>query len=580
LIIPYHIYCILRGVVLGYGDVCSTEHAASASELELELRPNALDGIDGAGSLPPAFRPFPEGLAVAPSRILQGLEVVWSDENSDVLLLRLNNEISEEFAPYKLGWDASGRPRRRRASATIHHSAGDAKKLSLSEEPLAMIPWREPEPSHWVVRWTDGATQSGSSGATLFDVTSGLGLGVLTGGPPPRDCRTGVDLFGSFYYAWNAGLWRHLSPDASHDVIKQGASYESNGPGIIVTPARVIVRERPDSVAALRVRLSDPPLPEETVAVNVSVVLPPGSTLFNATSIASANNIVVQTPEIVFDSENWNLTQDVFLLPGQSADPAASHDPEAFKIVLQLRSDTRPELHKRSVVPALRIGDAPPGLSPEFPIMLAGGQMGLQAFEAGEIAADAASMGPVELGSPLHTPEVAGTVVFYNVTVSNSVRLDVGACSPDSPLQVVIYRESEATWSSTEPCATTDALDCENMDDVQVRGASIVLRAILVLLKRVCFATLRTKARTLMHMYVGSSNIRILSMLFIQGCSGLLNIVLDGPASSVAEPFTIAIRTKDGSPARYVLSIRQTTAHGLLFAADDSRAIQDITGSP
>lgn len=87
-------------------------------------------------------------------------------------------------------------------------------------------------------------------------------LFAYAGGPTPAGCTGGVDLFGSIYAAWNHGLWQYLSqygPDT--DVIKEGREGVPDGPGLVVTPSELIVRERPEgeSVEALKVKLSGPP---------------------------------------------------------------------------------------------------------------------------------------------------------------------------------------------------------------------------------------------------------------------------------------------------------------------------------
>lgn len=133
------------------------------------------------GHAPPELLNTSSDSKVDPSRVLQGLEVVWSDEESDTLLLRLNNELPEDFTPYFLGWDATGDKLGVDEYGCVHHASGDTKKLSTTSIPPTLTPWIGEEPSHWVVRWMDGATESGSSGASLVDGSSGLCLGVLTG---------------------------------------------------------------------------------------------------------------------------------------------------------------------------------------------------------------------------------------------------------------------------------------------------------------------------------------------------------------------------------------------------------------
>ena len=46
------------------------------------------------------------------------------------------------------------------------------------------------------VQWTQGATQSGSSGAALIDADSRKLVGILTGGTTTCDIFSGADYFG------------------------------------------------------------------------------------------------------------------------------------------------------------------------------------------------------------------------------------------------------------------------------------------------------------------------------------------------------------------------------------------------
>lgn len=147
---------------------------------QMDQRP--LNESTGIGFTPPELlREDPRSPLIDPNHVLQGLEVVWSDEESDVLLLRLNNELPEDSRPYYLGWDATGAKLGPGKYGCVHHASGDIKKLSLTDIPPELRTWVAPEASHWAVQWTNGATESGSSGATLVEASSGLGLGVLTG---------------------------------------------------------------------------------------------------------------------------------------------------------------------------------------------------------------------------------------------------------------------------------------------------------------------------------------------------------------------------------------------------------------
>lgn len=82
------------------------------------------------------------------------------------------------------------------------------------------------------------------------------------GGPTPSSCSGGIDLFGSLYSAWNAGLWEFLSSNGTDsEVVKQGREGISDGPGIVANPSKLLIREKPSDIAveAIKVKLSGPP---------------------------------------------------------------------------------------------------------------------------------------------------------------------------------------------------------------------------------------------------------------------------------------------------------------------------------
>jgi hypothetical protein len=245
---------------------------------------------------------------VAPYQVMQGLELVWANEDSDVMLLQLNNEIPEgaavadargeqlhredctaaqgspprrpprlrssssraellpafflsnlraAFGAYFLGWDASAPPRAPSGSLTIHHSAGDAKKLTQTSLPLTPVFWKVPGvPTHVRANWTQGVTETGSSGATLVDAGTGLGVGVLTGGGLARSCRGGSeDMFGTLWAAWDLGLWRFLSPEGPDARTRmEGRPAAADGPGLLVLPARLVLRETTQIKRVLQVK--------------------------------------------------------------------------------------------------------------------------------------------------------------------------------------------------------------------------------------------------------------------------------------------------------------------------------------
>jgi lysyl endopeptidase len=89
-----------------------------------------------------------------------GADVLFDDEHTDAMLLRLRNPApaGATFA----GWDAAGLPTGADVVA-IHHPSGDAKKVSFGRHVPA-----DDEPGMRAVGWLSGTTEGGSSGSGLF----------------------------------------------------------------------------------------------------------------------------------------------------------------------------------------------------------------------------------------------------------------------------------------------------------------------------------------------------------------------------------------------------------------------------
>lgn len=196
-------------------------------------------------------------------RELQGVQVAWQDEATDVLLLRLDiatpdggwsasaqcghsfgslhqavlqcacGTVSKlpaapppththtpammhaaEFGAGRLGWNASGWAHSTTAVATLSHPHGDYTTLSRSSAGLRLARssamaaasggglggdsgggGQDGGATHYKVRWEQGGTDTGSSGAPLLHAARLEALGVLTGGSPDNCLNS--DFFGS-----------------------------------------------------------------------------------------------------------------------------------------------------------------------------------------------------------------------------------------------------------------------------------------------------------------------------------------------------------------------------------------------
>lgn len=129
---------------------------------------------------------------------------------SDFLLLLLDEAIPAQYEPFFNGWSLENIPGN--SGVTIHHPAGDVKKISTYKEPLITSQWSGTFGTHWQVYWSAtengwGVTEGGSSGSPLFD-NNGRIIGTLTGGQAACEPGSGTgpempDYYGKFAYSWD-----------------------------------------------------------------------------------------------------------------------------------------------------------------------------------------------------------------------------------------------------------------------------------------------------------------------------------------------------------------------------------------
>ncbi len=102
-------------------------------------------------------------------------------ENLDFSLVELSEKPPIEFSPLYAGWDATGD--NVDTSYSIHHPEGDVKKYCQNDDQVQHASFSPYDPdSHWLIpRYSLGTTESGSSGAPLFNNDNRV-VGTLTGG--------------------------------------------------------------------------------------------------------------------------------------------------------------------------------------------------------------------------------------------------------------------------------------------------------------------------------------------------------------------------------------------------------------
>jgi PKD repeat protein len=136
------------------------------------------------------------------------------NSGSDFLLVKLgnannestviNNLKSANLNAYWNGWNASTSPTT--GGVSIHHPAGDIKKISTFSGNTVSTQWGSATGSHWRVIWTanangHGVTEGGSSGSPLFDNTGNI-IGTLTGGGSFCTALSAPDQYGKMAFHW------------------------------------------------------------------------------------------------------------------------------------------------------------------------------------------------------------------------------------------------------------------------------------------------------------------------------------------------------------------------------------------
>lgn len=141
--------------------------------------------------------------AIVENRTISGADLVATDSKSkiDFTLLKMSSIPHTSYRVYYAGWDNSVLPSSN--SSCIHHPRGDVKKISKDYDSYKSATFLGYlQLSDWKVdKWDVGTTESGSSGAPLFNKNHQI-IGTLSGGE--ADCANPVnDYFSKFSVAWD-----------------------------------------------------------------------------------------------------------------------------------------------------------------------------------------------------------------------------------------------------------------------------------------------------------------------------------------------------------------------------------------
>jgi len=138
---------------------------------------------------------------------LSGAILKSTSAYSDFSLLLLNEYPPDEYNPFYAGWDASGISPT--SGVCIHHPEGQPKCIATENNQITSYPqsiqWSDDTGktisttqanTHWLVGFDSGSTESGSSGAPLFNQNKRV-VGQLHGGSDTES------FFGKFSLSWN-----------------------------------------------------------------------------------------------------------------------------------------------------------------------------------------------------------------------------------------------------------------------------------------------------------------------------------------------------------------------------------------
>ena len=152
------------------------------------------------------------------------------NSGSDFLLVEANAASAattlQGYGAFWNGWNSANTASPNGVS--IHHPAGDRKKISTYTSALSTTQWGSGSGSHWLVDWVGttnghGVTEGGSSGSPIFDTNKRV-VGQLTGGSSycTQVPNTSPDLYGKMSYNWNSNPGDDL--DDWLDPINSGAT--------------------------------------------------------------------------------------------------------------------------------------------------------------------------------------------------------------------------------------------------------------------------------------------------------------------------------------------------------------------
>lgn len=251
--------------------------------------------------------------------------------SSDFMLVLMSKRPNASFNAYFSGWlNTNTAPT---SGVSIHHPAGDIKKISTFTQTATSSAWSFSTPNtHWSVKWSatangHGVTEGGSSGSPLFDANGRI-VGILSGGSsfctPPSSLNS-PDVYGKFSHAWNmAGTTADKMLKSWLDPLNSGItslSGKENNCTAATTPTVDFIANPTDATVNQEVQLTDQ-TPTGPFAWEWN---------FNPTTATyvSPNTNQSQNPKVKFTNQgNYSVT----LYAGNNAGYGTKYKPGYIKV--------------------------------------------------------------------------------------------------------------------------------------------------------------------------------------------------------------------------------------------------------
>lgn len=132
--------------------------------------------------------------------------------SSDHSLLRVNGSLPSGV--FFVGW-TTATPSTNQDVTCLHHPSGDYMRISFGDVNSNPVCGSS---TYWFgVRWNDGVTEGGSSGSGAYRDSDQLLMGVLTCGASSCSNTSGLDGYGRFQRAYNAGFDDYLETGQPDD---------------------------------------------------------------------------------------------------------------------------------------------------------------------------------------------------------------------------------------------------------------------------------------------------------------------------------------------------------------------------